>query len=219
MPGTVRGWLLVVACAVASATSAGCGATPLSGAEFEQRNGVAPPDQLAGVAGGDDGSGRVTERRTVGATAPAAPSVGFGDGAAVVAAARVRLPGERSLDSVVLYDGYASVTTVAANGDVDNVFVRGPSADDPTPRPSAFADPDPASRFHESEVDWGVIPSLVERTPAELGMATAKVSHVIVEKNLPFTPDLVVRVYVSDVRHSGRIDFRTDGSVLRMFPG
>ena len=201
-----------------------CSDAPSSIEEFEAATGSAAPVQPATSAATP---ARIPE--VVGGQAPIAPAegstpeadrvIGFGDGALVADTALAALGGERSLAQVALYDGYGIVVSLAANGDVDRVVVRGGRAEEPSPVPSAIVRDPAGARFGAGDVDWAVIPSLVERTPGELGIDGGTVSHVIVEKNIPFTPDLVIRVYVSTERRSGRIDYFADGRPMRAFPG
>jgi hypothetical protein len=210
-------------------SAAACGGAVVTTEEFERTTGVAAPVQP------DPGVERELEARTppptfprmpemgVGAarpaetaTSPAAAPIGFGDGAVVVATAFASAGGERLVE-VVLYDGYGIVTThEAATGDVDRVVVRGAGGAAEPARGVATGDA-AASTFAAGDVDWALVPGLVERTPRDLGVDGGTVSHVIVEKNLPFTPDLVVRVYVVGARGGGRIDYFADGRPMRSF--
>lgn len=61
------------------------------------------------------------------------------------------------------------------------------------------------------------LPALIKQTLDTLKYEDAKVSHVIVEHGQPFVKGIIVRVYVSGPRDSGRIDFNADGSVNRVF--
>jgi hypothetical protein len=61
------------------------------------------------------------------------------------------------------------------------------------------------------------IPELVTNTLTQLAYENAKVSHIIIERNLPFSKHVVIRVYASGPRESGRIDYTGDGKVLRTY--
>jgi hypothetical protein len=61
------------------------------------------------------------------------------------------------------------------------------------------------------------IPDLIRSTVSQLGYEAAEPSHVIIERNLPFTKNVVIRVYVSGARESGRIDYTAEGKVQRVF--
>lgn len=214
------GTALVVALA---ALTGACADAPISVAEFERTSGVAAPAQPA------RSSTRQPELRSEPppssqspepdpAGVPEATSIGFGDGAAVASQALESLGGERSLIEVTLYDGYGIVTAhEPASGNVDRVVVRGKGAEAPTPMPSAAARDPEAARFASADVNWQIVPTLVERTPTDLGIREGTVSHVIVEKNIPFSPDLVIRVYVTHPRGGGRIDYYAAGHPMRSF--
>lgn len=216
--------------AVATATALGtfgCASEPMTMTEFERAKGLPAPQQPEprsaqppessdhGDFGAPDDAGvarrRVPETRRD-------TKIGFGDGAAVVSTALTSLGGERSLIEVTLYDGYGIVTAhEPATGDVDRVVVRGMGAEAPTPMPSAVARDPEAARFASTDVNWQIVPALVERTPTDLGIPEGTVSHVIVEKNIPFSPDLVIRVYVTHPRGGGRIDYYAAGHPMRSF--
>lgn len=209
--------------ATLAALTGACADAPMSLAEFERTSGVAAPTQPV------RGSTRQPEFRSEPpplsqssepdpARAPEATSVGFGEGAAVASKALERLGGERALIEITLYDGYGIVTAhEPATGNVDRVVVRGKGAEAPTPMPSAAARDPEAARFASTDVNWQIVPALVERTPTDLGIREGTVSHVIVEKNIPFSPDLVIRVYVTHPRGGGRIDYYAAGHPMRSF--
>ncbi|HMJ11636.1 MAG TPA: hypothetical protein VK524_09505 [Polyangiaceae bacterium] len=67
------------------------------------------------------------------------------------------------------------------------------------------------------EVALDKLPELVAATLRDLGYEEAKVSHVIVESNRPFSKHVVMRVYASGPRESGRIDYTGAGKVLRVY--
>ena len=71
--------------------------------------------------------------------------------------------------------------------------------------------------FDPREVALEKLPELIRTTSSELAYEQAEVSHVIVERNLPFIKNVVIRVYMSGLRESGRIDFKADGTIQRVF--
>jgi hypothetical protein len=220
--GTGHRWWCVAAGGALVVTAGACAAAPVSVEDFESSTGLAAPVQPV-VAPATTG-GRIPESfgpaAGGGSESPSdAPPIGFGDGATVTATALAGLGSERSLVRVVLYDGYGIVVAVAPNGDVDRVVIRGGGGEPPSPQPSATVRDAERERFAAADLDWGLVPALVERTPGDLGIDGGRVSHVIVEKNVPFSPDLVIRVYVSTERRSGRIDYYADGRPMRAFPG
>jgi hypothetical protein len=68
--------------------------------------------------------------------------------------------------------------------------------------------------FSASEVNWGAIPALVEAAPATAQIIDGEVTHVIVERPLPFSNDVRLRVFVSGTRADGYIDADADGTVI-----
>lgn len=230
MRGVRRSLGGVVAAAV---VAGGCGAGSVQTIdEFERTSGVAAPVQpdpeavrrieeattpptfprISEVVGGGTGS---TPRD---APVPEEAPIGFGDGAEVVGTALAGVGDGALLVEAVLYDGYGIVTSYRADsGDFDRVVVRRGRSEVPSALPDTTVTDAGSSAFGPTDVDWSIIPGLVERTPGDLGVEGGRVSHVIVEKNLPFTPDLVIRVYVSSERSGGRIDYFADGRPMRSF--
>lgn len=68
-----------------------------------------------------------------------------------------------------------------------------------------------------NEVALDKLPELIAATLRDLAYEEAKVSHVIVESNRPFSKHVVIRVYASGPRESGRIDYTAAGKVLRVY--
>ena len=229
-------WRLGTAATCALTLGTSCGTGVLSQEEFAQKTGVAAPVQPDPnvVAQQQNGRMRIEElegfgRSSIptmpgapGATpataAPTTPALGFGDGRVAIDRAFAALPAaERALVEVVLYDGYAIVTLYEhATGNLDRVVVRGGTGQANAVPDTMVTDP-ANSVFRATDVDWAILPGLVERTPSALGVDGGTVSHVMVEKNLPFSPDLVIRVYVTAPRGGGRIDYFADGRQMRAF--
>lgn len=221
--GTGRRWWRIAAGALLVTTGA-CAPAPVSVEDFQAATGVAAPVQpvVSPTKGARilESFGGPAPNRAPGA-GPAADvaAIGFGDGATVAATALTALGAERSLIQVVLYDGYGIVVARAPSGDVDRVVVRGGGAEAPSALPNDRVRDPEGARFSSTDLDWGLVAGLVERTPGDLGIDGGRVSHVIVERNIPFSPVLVIRVYVSTERRSGRIDYFADGRPMRAFPG
>jgi hypothetical protein len=73
-----------------------------------------------------------------------------------------------------------------------------------------------AHLFSDSEVRWKVIPALIDGALDVTEIADGEVTHVIVERNLPFTDQVVIRVYVNSPRKSGFIEADAQGNVIRV---
>jgi hypothetical protein len=71
--------------------------------------------------------------------------------------------------------------------------------------------------FDLDEVAFDKIGALAEATVSELAYDQGAVSHVIVERGLPFTKTVVIRIYVSGARDSGRIDYDKTGRVHKVY--
>jgi hypothetical protein len=122
---------------------------------------------------------------------------------------------------LVIHPSHASL--VAADpkrpGNLDSYAYRGGVVSPPSPeRVSSSEKKSLETRlFDFDEIPFSSLPQLVDSTVTELGYERGKVSHVIVERNLPFSPPVLVRVYVSGPRDSGRIDYLTSGKVHKIY--
>lgn len=199
-----------------------CGAEPLSVDEFEASYGTPAPLQPDAPVWADREPERLPERLPEGgagtpASTTPAHTIGFGDGATVVSEALGAIA-DGVLTEVVLYDGYGIVSALdRVSGHLQRVVVRPTGVQPPERLPISSRDDPNAIAFEPTAVDWSIVPGLVAKTPVDLGIADGKVSHVIVEHNVPFSPDLVIRVYVTAPGGGGRIDYDANGRPKRSF--
>ncbi|HRE01312.1 MAG TPA: hypothetical protein PLV68_08420, partial [Ilumatobacteraceae bacterium] len=70
--------------------------------------------------------------------------------------------------------------------------------------------------FSDNEVNWAAIPGLREAALAQIPIEGAEVTHVIVQRNLPFTDQVVIRVYVNGTRSSGYLEADAQGNVTKV---
>ena len=73
--------------------------------------------------------------------------------------------------------------------------------------------------FSDSEVNWAAIPGLVAAALAQIPIEGANVSHINIERNLPFTADIKIRVFVDGTRGSGFLDADAQGNILEVNQG
>jgi hypothetical protein len=73
-----------------------------------------------------------------------------------------------------------------------------------------------ANLFSDTDVRWKAIPDLVAGALSVTEIADGEVTHVIVQRNLPFSDQVVIRVYVDSPRKSGFIEADAQGNVLRV---
>ena len=76
-----------------------------------------------------------------------------------------------------------------------------------------------ANLFSDSEVNWNAIPGLVGAALAQIPIEGANVSHVHISRNLPFTADIQIRVFVDGTRTSGYLDADSQGNILTVNQG
>ena len=75
-----------------------------------------------------------------------------------------------------------------------------------------------ANLFSDTEINWAAIPGLIEASAAALAIEGGEVTHVIVERNLPFSADVVIRVYVNGPRNSGFVEADAQGNITAVRP-
>jgi len=76
-----------------------------------------------------------------------------------------------------------------------------------------------ANLFSDTEVNWAAIPALVDAALAQIPIEGAEVTHVSIQRNLPFTDTIQIRVFVSGTRGSGYLDADAQGNVLAVNQG
>lgn len=76
-----------------------------------------------------------------------------------------------------------------------------------------------ANLFSSDEVRWNTIPRLVAGAVEATGVEDGEVSHVIVQRDLPFSDAVVIRVYVTGPRQSGFLEADANGDVIEVNVG
>jgi hypothetical protein len=120
--------------------------------------------------------------------------------------------------SMGIYPDFAVAEVQDPNipANVDEYKWRG-AVESPTPvRLSGLEDVD-TSLFSDTDVNWAVIPGLVEVALAQIPIEGAEVTHIIVTRNIPFSDDVRIRVYVNGTRSSGSVSADVQGNVIEVF--
>lgn len=68
--------------------------------------------------------------------------------------------------------------------------------------------------FSDSEVNWAAVPGLVGAALAQIPIEGAQVTHVHIARNLPFSADVQIRVFVDGTRKSGYLDADAQGNII-----
>lgn len=76
-----------------------------------------------------------------------------------------------------------------------------------------------ANLFSDSDVNWNAIPGLVGAALAQIPIEGANVTHVNISRNLPFSADIQIRVFVDGTRTSGYLDADSQGNILTVNQG
>ena len=128
---------------------------------------------------------------------------------------------EPKLRRITLHSGHASMS-VQSPDDPQHVdeyryrdgMVTGP---DPVRLSSRDRKEIGASLFSPGEVSLGKLSELIADGPKRLGYEGGEVSHVIIERGLPFHAQVVIRVYVRGPRDSGRAEYLGDGRLRKLY--
>jgi hypothetical protein len=70
--------------------------------------------------------------------------------------------------------------------------------------------------FDLSVTNFGLVPALIADARKRLAIDDAKVSHVMLDRMLPFSKDVLWRVYVGSDRDSGFVEYDTAGRMKRV---
>lgn len=154
---------------------------------------------------------------------PVAPSVDyFGvDAATIPARFKDKFPqGARALE-VIVYPTYVftNVQDNAQRSHVDRFQLREGLWREPTPvklfgRMKTEADIN-AAVFDPNEVAFAQIPSLAKDAPARLKVETPSISHMVIDRPIPFDTEVRIRVFVRGPRGSGFVDYDKKGKFLK----
>ena len=68
--------------------------------------------------------------------------------------------------------------------------------------------------FSDNEVNWNSLPGLVGAALAQIPIEGAQVTHIHIARNLPFTADVQIRVFVDGTRKSGYLDADAQGNII-----
>jgi hypothetical protein len=78
-----------------------------------------------------------------------------------------------------------------------------------------------ANLFQASTIAWDQIPAMMEQAVAEIGPleGSTGVTHLIIQKNLPFDEDTVINIYVDGGSRSqgGYVSFLNDGTLKKVY--
>lgn len=78
-----------------------------------------------------------------------------------------------------------------------------------------------ANLFLASTIAWDQIPAMMDQAVAEIGPleGSTGVTHLIIQKNLPFDEDTVINIYVDggDRSQGGYVQFLNDGTLKKVY--
>lgn len=114
---------------------------------------------------------------------------------------------------------FAQVQDPSILANVDEYQWRGGSVGEPAPVMLTGDGDLESNLFSDNEVNWAAIPALVEAALAQIPIEGATVSHISVQRNLPFTADIQIRVFVNGTRSSGYLDADAQGNILNVSQG
>lgn len=116
---------------------------------------------------------------------------------------------------MVIYPEYVigDVQDPAIPENVDQYLWRG-GLEGPDPVRLLGVDDLEAALYSADEMDWSVIAPVVAGAPAAVQIPDGEVTHVIVERPLPFSADVRMRVFVVGERDSGFVDADATGAVI-----
>lgn len=116
----------------------------------------------------------------------------------------------------------AQVQDPAKPANIDEYEFTGSSVGSPSPVTLTGDTSDlEANLFLASTIAWDQIPALMEQAVAEIGPleGSTGVTHLIIQKNLPFDEDTVINIYVDGGTRStgGYVSFLNDGTLKKVY--
>ncbi|MEO5874515.1 MAG: hypothetical protein ABIS86_09035, partial [Streptosporangiaceae bacterium] len=214
-----RGPLLATAAVVVVVLAVGVGAFRLVGWSDSDTS-AAPPSSFPGDGPATPPTPATPARTTPVRTAPAAPGGYFSDATSLPTAFTAKIGKPLKILQLVIYPEYAILQAEdpGKKGNVDRYMLRG-NVGDPEPVQLAGDEKDRLDQhlLPVASVDFSLVPKMVKDARARLRYEGAEVSHIILDRGIPFFDDIVWRVYVSGPRDSGRVEYTTRGQVRKVY--
>lgn len=117
--------------------------------------------------------------------------------------------------SVLVYPEYLTAQVRGPGAEESIVEYRWAGQLEPAVPPQVLPSDDlAAGLFGSDEVDWSAIPALVEAAPGAVTIVGGVVTHLDVERSLPFSADVRIRVFVSGPGGDGFVDGDAMGSMI-----
>lgn len=143
---------------------------------------------------------------------------GTGAGDAIAAIAEARAANPLKALEVNLYPEYviAQVQDPNTPANVDEFMFRDSQVSDPNPV-KLFGEGDLESNlFSAGDVNWGAVPGLVAAALQQINIEGGQVTHIHISRNLPFTSDIQIRVFVDGTRQDGYLDADAKGNITNV---
>lgn len=121
-----------------------------------------------------------------------------------------------ALTQIVFYDGYviANAPDPAAPEEVNRwTFMRGSMQESNpigVPDPEKLAD----SVFDVHDVDLAVVAEVATKAEADADIEAGTLTHIIVERRLPFSTDVEIFAYVTSIRENAVVKYSLTGKLL-----
>lgn len=144
----------------------------------------------------------------------------FASASAVGEAIATKFTRDAELKELVLYPGYAifELRDPVKRNNVDRHVLRPSGFEAPSPVRLVGDDESELDQqvFRIREVDFNVVPRLVDDARTQMAVEEAKVTHIIIDKFFPFRKKLGFRVYVSSDRAGGYVDYDAKGNKIKV---
>jgi hypothetical protein len=117
--------------------------------------------------------------------------------------------------------GYAQIQDPRKPENVDRYDVRDGVVTGVTPvkvvGPYRGPDTLATSTFSIDDVDFSAVPKMVADARAQLNIEDGKVTHIILQRPLPFASDVRFRVYLSGPRKNGSVEYDARGNLKKVW--
>jgi hypothetical protein len=152
---------------------------------------------------------------------PPAPKVDyFANATSIPGAFQAAIGAPLRAKQLVIYSEYAIIEAQDPQKpqNVDRYTLRNGSvgAKDPVRLAGREKDNLTPHLFELSVTNFGLVPALIADARTRLAIEDAKVSHVMLDRMLPFSKDVLWRVYMGSDRDSGFVEYDTAGRMKRV---
>lgn len=147
----------------------------------------------------------------------------FADASTLPTIYKAKIGGPTRVLEMLIYPtyGYAQIQDPKKLENVDQYDMRNGKVQDGAPVKFVGHTPTVADlkeiTFDIGEVDFAAVPKMAKDAPAQLKIDDGKVTHMILQRPLPFNKEVRFRVYVNGSRKDGSVEYDAKGNMKKVY--